>query len=105
MIRYLRFIGLLSFFLFIPGMFLTGMAALTVSNNERSPLVEEEISISVCTSQRRELSRLKACRLSSRDLSLAAVTLLRPTALVAPCAYSDRCEHNLWLGIGTPILC
>jgi hypothetical protein len=105
MIRYLRFISLLSVVLFVPAMFLAGVSALRVSNNERSPLVEEEISASVCTTQRRVVSRLRACRLSSRDLSLAAVSQLRPKALVAPSAFGDRSENNLRSGLGTPILC
>jgi hypothetical protein len=105
MIRYLRFIGLLNVVVFVPAMFLAGVSALTVSNNERSPLVEEEVSISVCTTQRRVVSRLRACRLSSRDLSLAAVSQLRPRALASPIAYVARSENNRRCGLGAPILC
>jgi hypothetical protein len=105
MINYLKFIGLLNVALFIPGMFLAGMSALTVNNNERSPLVEEEISISVCSTQRRVVPRLRACRLLSRDLNLAAVSQLRPLALSTPSAFADRSENNLRSGLGAPILC
>lgn len=105
MIRYLRFIGLLSFVAFVPGIFLSGMLAMTVGMNERSSLTEEEVSMTVCASLRRQHCQLKVCWLSSRDVCRKLVAIPRHVAVSDEAVFTDRCEHDARNGIGAPILC
>lgn len=105
MIRSMRFLGLLSLAIFIPGMFIAGFPAMAPVMNERSPLVEEESSFSTCTANQRSTIRLRHCRRSSRIVVLAVRIPSRPlhaSALALP--FFERAEHSSRNGLGIPLI-
>jgi hypothetical protein len=105
MIRSMRFVGLLSLAIFIPGMFIAGFPAMAPVMNERSPLVEEEASYGVCTAHQRSSIRLRQCRLSSRIIVLAVrIPSRTPRSSDLTLSFLERAEHSSRNGLGIPLI-
>lgn len=107
MIRYLRFVGILSLVLFAPGALIPGAAMTGTGGSERAPLSEtEDDSFTTCTSQRRSALCLSECRLSKpRVGSVCKHDSLRwRPADEFGRTFSDRAEQNARNGLGGPLL-